>query len=215
MEYIFGATVEDWVKQGNQASREELAPSIVAPAVQWLLSRQPPENSTLGPIGGGTAQHHFFVDGQAPLAFASVDALQAYIDAALQRALWYARTSLDISHEPLEICHSDVKKDNFIIDQEGNVCVVDFQHVGVLPKPFASYGLYNTGNAFSVRVGQMIKHPQYKYASEMVYVAGLIQQSGGSCFGLNKNGQYVKPKTTGSWSTHASTWTRDEVSAGW
>jgi hypothetical protein len=102
---------------------------------------------------------------------------------ALQRAPRYARTSLDISHEPLEICHSDVKKDNFIIDQEGNVCVVDFQHVGVLPKPFASYGLYNTGNAFSVRVGQMIKHPQYKYASVMVYAAGLIQQSGGSCFG--------------------------------
>ena len=49
-------------------------------ALVWLSSVPPPPNHVIGPLGGGHIRHHFFKDGEAPLLFSSVEALQRYMN---------------------------------------------------------------------------------------------------------------------------------------
>jgi hypothetical protein len=48
----------------------------------------------------------------------------------------------------LFIYHSDISKDNFLFDvTTGRIWIVDFQHIGVLPKPFQQYAFFNIGSS--------------------------------------------------------------------
>ncbi len=52
--------------------------------------------------------------------------------------------------DELPIYDSDIRKDNFLIDiVTGCICIVDFQHIGVLQKPFQEYGFFNIDNSFA------------------------------------------------------------------
>jgi len=55
---------------------------------------------------------------------------------------------------PRVIYHSDIKKDNFPVDANHRVRMVNFQHVGVLTLPFRQCAFYNTNNAFAAAVGR-------------------------------------------------------------
>ena len=48
-------------------------------ALVWLSRVPPPPNHVIGPLGGGHIRHDFFKDGEAPLLFSSVEALQRYM----------------------------------------------------------------------------------------------------------------------------------------
>jgi hypothetical protein len=84
MEYVAVPTVKEWAH--SEASKGELkvvdlAASVVAPAVRWLLQQQVP-SSMFGRISNSKAcaRHHFFKDNWAPLDFVDANALTLYIN---------------------------------------------------------------------------------------------------------------------------------------
>lgn len=84
-------------------------------------------------------------------------------------------TSLGENH----IYHSDIKKENFLLDSD-RVCIVDFQHIGVLPQAFCTYGFFNTGEAFAVSVGRRLGYQPSTIANAMVQISSVLQQCGGN-----------------------------------
>ena len=52
----------------------------IADAVEWLLKCPVPEGDSIGPVGGGKIQHRFFSMEEAPIAFATSGALEAYVN---------------------------------------------------------------------------------------------------------------------------------------
>lgn len=49
-------------------------------AVRWLSEVSAPSGHVLGPLGGGCIQHGFFNEGEAPLAFKDVTAVERYME---------------------------------------------------------------------------------------------------------------------------------------
>jgi hypothetical protein len=56
-----------------------------ANAVAQLVSVEPPSGAELGPTGGGTVKHRFFVDSEASRRYSTVDEMQTYIN-----NVWFA-----------------------------------------------------------------------------------------------------------------------------
>ncbi|KAI6019309.1 hypothetical protein PISMIDRAFT_678940 [Pisolithus microcarpus 441] len=54
------------------------------------------------------------------------------------------------------IYHANINKENFLLDSNGNVCIIDFRHVGVLPQAFQTLTFFNIGNAFAASVGRKL-----------------------------------------------------------
>jgi len=88
--------------------------------------------------------------------------------------------------DELFIYHSDIRKENFLIDvTTGDICVVDFQHIGVLPKPFQECGFFNCGNSFAAAVGRLLGYQPPTIAAAMGEASSLLWQTGGNA-GLGK-----------------------------
>ena len=77
------------------------------------------------------------------------------------------------------IYHCDIDQDNFLIDSEGRVCIIDFQHVGVLSEAFQQYAFFNIDKAFAAKVGRKLGYQPYEAVNEMVKVSSLLHQRGG------------------------------------
>ncbi|KAL5336053.1 hypothetical protein BJX70DRAFT_390247 [Aspergillus crustosus] len=101
---------------------------------------------TLSPFGppGGYIRHMFFKDREAAKIYSSVQELQDSIN----RLLRYLSSgsgqdygTVDFSDEPLLCYYGDIYRENFPVDQSGNLWVVDFDTTGVLPASFASWPL--------------------------------------------------------------------------
>ena len=58
--------------------------------------------------------------------------------------------------------------------------MIDFQHVGVLPKAFQTSAFFNTDNAFSVAVGRELGYEPSNIANKMVNASSTLQQCGGN-----------------------------------
>jgi hypothetical protein len=69
--------VMEYIDIVDYASDEERA-NVIA----QLVSIEPPSGAVLGPIGGGTVKHCFFVDNEAPRLYSTVDEMQTYINNA-------------------------------------------------------------------------------------------------------------------------------------
>ena len=78
----------------------------------------------------------------------------------LPQVLSCCQCCVSLSDE-LSICHSDIRKSNFLLDvKAGRLYVVDFQHISVLPKSFQGYGFFNIGCSFAAAV---VSHLQVDY----------------------------------------------------
>jgi len=118
-------------------------------AVGWLLDQMHSIPSDMfGRISFRSTPvwHQFFKDHYAPVPFVSSEALEKYVNKALSRRPGGRRApppAISLSNE-LAIYHSDISEHNFLFDITiGRVCIVDFQHIGVLPKPFQTYAFFN------------------------------------------------------------------------
>ncbi len=81
----------------------------------------------------------------------------------------------------LSIYHSDIHKDNFLLDVGiGCIWIVDFQHIGVFPKPFQQYAFFNIGNSFAAAVGRYLGYQPPDIAEAMMKASDLLQQTGGN-----------------------------------
>jgi len=86
MEYVPppAVTLDVWMRNATSAEerqrRVEIAISKVAAIVSWLHACPLPADAGIGPVGGGVIQHVFFADHSAPMEFASVAALERYVN---------------------------------------------------------------------------------------------------------------------------------------
>jgi len=168
---------------------EEEAVEHAASAVKWLLDQLPSvPHACFGRISSKPAPvwHQFFKEHQAPRAFADPDELAEYVTKASQLCRPNARPSSPVMKELLTsfemsrcIYHSDIKKENFLFDSK-KVCIVDFQHVGVLPEPFQTYTFFNINKAFAASVGRKLGYQPSTTVDAMVKISGVLQQCGGT-----------------------------------
>ncbi|KAK2749950.1 hypothetical protein FQN55_002667 [Onygenales sp. PD_40] len=115
-----------------------------AQAITELVTITPPPG-VFGPFSGDLIQHPFFKDRQAPVPYSSADQLEAFVNRVLRylpdpnadnRCL-----TVDFSEEPLVCYYVDIYRENFPVDVNGQLWVVDFQYTGVLPSSFMSFNL--------------------------------------------------------------------------
>jgi hypothetical protein len=98
---------------------------------------------------------------------------------ALSRRPDKGAPSISLSND-LSIYHSDICKRNFLYDvTTRRIRIVDFQHIGVLPKPFQTYGFFNIGSSFAAAVGKYLGHQLSDIAAAMTKASAVLQQTGG------------------------------------
>ena len=88
--------------------------------------------------------------------------------------------TLSASFKELRIYHSDISKDNFLLDLNNKVWMIDFQHVGVFPEVFQTYGFFNHGLRFSFDVARKLGYEPSSIANQMVKAASMLQMTCGS-----------------------------------
>ena len=128
---------------------EDHAIKCVTSAVEWLFDQKP---SIPGFVNTKVITKYINKVQISPLAAFMGHHRTPSLPHAL---LLCPRNSLSISLlDELAIYHSDVRKDNFLIDvTTERICIVDFQHIGVLPKPFQEYGFFSV-DFFATAVGR-------------------------------------------------------------
>jgi len=84
MESISAPSFEVLINAARSSPEREsiraMAITKIAEAVEWLLKCPVPEGDSIGPVGGGNIQHVFFNMEEAPVAFATSGALEAYVN---------------------------------------------------------------------------------------------------------------------------------------
>ncbi|EKM74487.1 hypothetical protein AGABI1DRAFT_88301 [Agaricus bisporus var. burnettii JB137-S8] len=160
----------------------------VAKAIQWLHDCPvPPDGARIGPVGSGRARHRLSWEFEAPLEFSSIQALERFLNRAIERLPPRGRSStapISISHERLVFMQSDMDESNFGVDDEGRTCLFDFTTVGLLPESFASYTMSLTPNQRS-----------------MCRVASILVMSSGP-LGLDKDGNPVPHRRRPTQASH-------------
>jgi len=149
----------------------------IADAVEWLLKCPVPEGDSIGPVGGGYIQHSFFNMEEAPIAFATSGALETYVNKALSRLPGKTKHHVELTTEARVYCPSDVTFKNFLWDGKV-VSFVDWQHVNLLPQPFASFYFHSTPNKVAHAVASRISL-QRSTKLELIEVAAYTVVQGG------------------------------------
>ncbi|KAL4956892.1 hypothetical protein BDW69DRAFT_181140 [Aspergillus filifer] len=132
--------VMEYIDIHHFASDEERARTLTK-----LIAIEPPPGiyRSFGPPGVGVyIRHMFFKDREAARIYTSVQELQDFINRILQfihSSTGQGHGTVDFSDEPLTCCYGDICRENFPVDQCGNLW--DFDITGVLPASFAAWPL--------------------------------------------------------------------------
>ncbi|KAH8831044.1 hypothetical protein DL96DRAFT_1695021 [Flagelloscypha sp. PMI_526] len=177
---------------------EQEAVDYAASAVKWPFSQLLliPEG-LFGRISSKASPvwHTFFKDHRAPRVFITREELAQYVLKGNRRCREGGRPfRTDTPIEELltsfgenRIYHSDIKKENFLLDS-GRVCIVNFQHVGVFPEVFQTFAFFNFGNSFAASVGKSLGYQPSIIADKMVRVSNVLHQcSGIANLGVNSS----------------------------
>ncbi|GJJ09759.1 hypothetical protein Clacol_003983 [Clathrus columnatus] len=160
---------------------EDNAVKSVASAIEWLFAQLPSvPTSIFGRISSepSCARHEFFKDHEAPVCFAHANAPAKYVNKAFSRCPGKPKRTVSFS-DKLAIYHSDIRKDNFLHDiKTRKTCIIDFQHIGVLPEPFQTYAFFNTGSRFTAAVGRHLGYRPSRIANQLTRAANVLQMTG-------------------------------------
>ena len=78
------------------------------------------------------------------------------------------------------IYHADIKKENFLLDSNEEVWIIDFGLVGSFPLVFRIYAFFNIGKDFAASVGRKLGYKPSSIADVMVKISSALQQCGGT-----------------------------------
>ncbi|KAF9483282.1 hypothetical protein BDN70DRAFT_990467 [Pholiota conissans] len=65
----------------------------------------------------------------------------------------------------------DIDKENFLVDPEGRVYIIDFQYIGVLSEAFQRYAFFNIGKSFAAKVSRRLGYQPSPSPNKMVQVS--------------------------------------------
>ncbi|TDL24555.1 hypothetical protein BD410DRAFT_786067 [Rickenella mellea] len=165
---------------------------LTANAIDWLRHCPIPPDARIGSLGGGPARHWLFKNWEAPLLFSSTEALELYMNRALDRMpRGRGEYCVHIRDEPLVITQSLMDESNFMLDLKGRLCLLDFSHVGLLPESFAVY----TVKILKPFVREVTKYLSWSSPNlaSMSRVGEILVMAGDSTLGLDENGE-KKPR---------------------
>ncbi|KIY63819.1 hypothetical protein CYLTODRAFT_438417 [Cylindrobasidium torrendii FP15055 ss-10] len=183
MENVEGKTLDSPEIPLNQAVE------YAATAVQWLQAQLPSVPDTLfGRISSYPKEipvwHPFFKDHRAGRVFTDASDLAASI-AQVSKCCRQKQDRLSADEvlklfgKPRQICHGDITLENFLVDADGVVWIVDFQHISVLPEVFQSYACFNNGGSFAAQVGKRLNQKPASEADSLVVISGVVQATFG------------------------------------
>ncbi|KAF8578817.1 hypothetical protein K439DRAFT_1361046, partial [Ramaria rubella] len=159
---------------------DDYAIQHVASAIGWLLAQMPAVPPSLfGRISASEAcvWHAFFKDHEVPVPFVSSKVLTKYVNKALSHHQRNMILPISLSNDLL-LYHSDICKDNFLIDvTTGHICIVDLQHIGMLPKPFQQYAFFHISIPFASAIGRLLGHQPSSIVEVMTNTSCLLQQT--------------------------------------
>jgi serine/threonine protein kinase len=154
MEYVTGTTLTDLRADGSLASEQQKWYDQIEKAIVLFLAFKIPDQSPLGPVGGGIIKHPLFKRTVASLKYDSVNHLQEHLTRVrLFRFSIYNTNGLqvancpnnnhlriDFTEEPICFCFADLYEGNFIFTAS-SLYIVDFHHAAFLPQSFMAYAL--------------------------------------------------------------------------
>ncbi|KAI0415921.1 hypothetical protein F5X98DRAFT_376301 [Xylaria grammica] len=150
MEYIPGVTVGKCLEQATSQSQKEHIIDQVALSLSELHRITIAPGSRPAAVNGGYIRHTCFDEERAPRHYEDVDQLETHLNGFLKGTKQKSRIK-NLSLEPLVFCQSDVYPDNFMINDAGDITVIDFADVSILPSSFATFQLYNNRLGFNIR----------------------------------------------------------------
>ena len=83
----------------------------------------------------------------------------------------------------LVLCPSDPNDSNFIIDDEGNLWVIDFGRTCFLPPSFVSYSLTSSSDVFVQKVARRLNYPRSANLQAMYAASGQLVVFGDNALG--------------------------------
>ncbi|KAG1884962.1 hypothetical protein F4604DRAFT_1728732 [Suillus subluteus] len=192
MEYIDAPSFEDLINGCSsgleKANLHATAITKIADTITWLLGCPVPDGDSVGPVGGGKIQHAFFGMEEAPIEFASSQALEAYINEALSHLPGRSKRRIDLAVETRAYSPSDIALKNFLWDGQV-ISFVDWQHVSLLPHCLASFYFHGTTDKLVQAIANQIDLPRSEKLELIATAAGSVVQGGTSDYGLNKYGK--------------------------
>ena len=87
------------------------------------------------------------------------------------------------SADGLVLCPSDPNDCNFMIDDEGNLWVIDFGRTCFLPPSFMSFSLTTSFNAFVRIIARRLNYPPSPNLKAMSVASGRLVTCGNNAYG--------------------------------
>jgi hypothetical protein len=91
---------------------------------------------------------------------------------------------VDFSNDKLVFTQSDMDEGNFFIDNNGKMCILDFEQIGILPESFAKYTMYASRSAFVKNVAQYLDWPPSSNLKSMGRAGSILMMLGDSTLGM-------------------------------
>ncbi|KAK2597390.1 hypothetical protein QQS21_006014 [Conoideocrella luteorostrata] len=144
MDYIHGKTAGQLLQ--DSANDEEAKDRIyrqIAFAISELHRIPVPQGSRPAAVNGGKIRHEIFEENQASCHYRNVTELENHLNLFLSITKSQRRVK-KLAQEPMVFCYSDIWLENFIIDDDGTITIVDFEDASILPASFSRYTLAGT-----------------------------------------------------------------------
>ncbi|KAF8335922.1 uncharacterized protein EI90DRAFT_277264 [Cantharellus anzutake] len=188
-EFIDAPTIGTWL-ECTDPSQHALGYCAVANALDWLRRVPAPPDTLIGQLGGGPARHKLFKFTEAPLKFASIGAVERYVNKACE---WipskFRPPPVSFSMEKSVFIQADPTVGNFLVVR-GRIVLIDFEDVSLLPESFFTY-MMNTTNGFVEKVAKYFPGERSQNLPTMQAVKCVLQLHGGPTLGLNEHGYPV------------------------
>jgi len=91
---------------------------------------------------------------------------------------------VDFSNDKLVFTQSDMDKGNFFIDNNGKICILNFEQIGILPESFAQYTMYESRSAFVENVARYLDWPPPSNLESMARAGSMLMMLGDSTLGM-------------------------------
>ncbi|RMZ80608.1 hypothetical protein DV738_g2542, partial [Chaetothyriales sp. CBS 135597] len=148
MEKIDGLTLQQQDDDGNNNKWDE--PGIISRIAAALDALHSISGTTRpGPVSGGLAYGYLYAEKSSETEFHNINDLESYLN---DRLALFGR-SVSLAGQELCLCHMDVAPRNFMIDTNGQLCLIDWAAAGFYPRYFELWSMLFASYCSSCQFG--------------------------------------------------------------